>query len=58
MDRAKELAEAHWGYIKSLLEQHGEIPKNVEIIGFHYKTAMIHGWGHGYEDCANCKETT
>jgi hypothetical protein len=53
MDRAKELAEAHWGYIKGLLEQHGESARTIELIGWHYKTSMVHGYGHGAEDKEN-----
>ena len=50
MDRAKDLAEAHWGYIKSLLEKHGETARTIELIGWHYRTSMVHGYGHGAED--------
>jgi len=50
LDKGKELAEKHWNYIKSLLEAHN-IDKNViELIGFHYKTALEHGFKHGLEN--------
>jgi len=49
---AKELAEAHWKYIESLLLTHGESLDTVSKIGFHYTTAMIHGYKHGYCDFA------
>jgi hypothetical protein len=54
MDRAKELAEAHWGYIKSLLMASSHYREEfVDVICFYYKTAMIHGYGHGAENERN-----
>jgi len=47
-DRAKELANQHWSYIKSLLVNHKV--DNIEEIGFHYVTSFIHGYKHGIED--------
>lgn len=47
-DRASELAEAHWEYIKGVLEIHGQ--KELDVIEYHYKTAMIHGYKHGQTD--------
>lgn len=52
-NRAKELAEAHWGYIYSVLEAHNVRDVEIETIGFHYKSAFIHGYGHGAEDARN-----
>ena len=46
----EERVEEHWAYIRSLLEAHGESPNIIEKIGFHYRTAMLHGFGHGYEE--------
>lgn len=54
-DFADELVLAHWSYIKSLLES--EIPEDVKLskteyiekVGFHYKSAMIHGYKHAVE---------
>lgn len=40
---AKELAEAHWEWLESLLHKL-------------YVDAMIHGFGHGYEVCQNERE--
>ena len=51
--RAKELAEQHWKYIKSLLVNHSVNPAEIEIIGFHYKTAFLHGYKHGANDQYN-----
>ena len=59
MNRAEELAEAHWAYIKALTEATvaamggDEIitpAKVVELVGFHYVSSFIHGYGHGAED--------
>lgn len=47
---SKELAEAHWRYIESLLNAHGSNPNIMELIEFHYNTAFIHGYKHGQED--------
>lgn len=50
MSRAKELADAHWGYIESLLIAHGEPKETMPIVEFHYKAAFEHGYKHGIED--------
>jgi hypothetical protein len=45
-------AELHWKYVKSVLKTHGVIDENIlNMIGFHYQTAMTHGVGHGWELC-------
>ena len=49
INEAKKLAEAHWDYIGEFLRIHGEDKKNIEIIGWHYRTALIHGYKHGQE---------
>jgi len=58
-ERAEKLAEAHWQYVKEALEtvmphdteEDKKINEEVlDIIGFHYKTAFIHGYKHGVED--------
>lgn len=49
-EKAKQLAEAHAGYIESLLEAHGEDKEVIEKILFHYKTSFIHGFKHGQEE--------
>jgi len=48
--RAEELAAAHWSYIAALLSAHQHQPELIEIIGFHYRSALIHGYKHGQED--------
>jgi len=46
----EKMAELHWNYIKSLLVAHGfDADDNLELIGFHYQTAFIHGFKHGVE---------
>lgn len=51
---AENLAEAHWGYIQGVLEHAykeasgGE--EYVKEIGYHYKTAFVHGWKHAKEE--------
>jgi len=50
-EKVIELAEAHWKYVEAVLEAHNV--HNVDEIGFHYKSAFIHGYKHGVEDCKN-----
>ena len=53
----KELADEHWKYIKSVLLNHKiELPELMRI-GFHYRTAMIHGYKHGWFDAMKEKKT-
>lgn len=47
----EELASAHWGYVKSLLELHGEEPGAIEKCGEHYQAAFVHGFKHGVDFC-------
>lgn len=46
---AKTSSDQHWEYIKSLLENCNMNPDEIRRIGFHYKTAFIHGFKHGVE---------
>ena len=46
---AEALADAHWSYIESLLKVHRTGSEALAEIGFHYKSAMIHGFKHGVE---------
>ena len=55
----KKTADAHWKYIKALTRATMPAAGNtaadftvdelIELIGFHYKSAFIHGWKHGLE---------
>lgn len=55
-EKILKMVEAHWEYVKSVLEM--ELSEDLQTdkegyidrIGFHYKTAMIHGYKHGQED--------
>ena len=49
-NRSLELTDAHWGYVEAVLKSVGVDDEYIENIGFHYKTAMIHGYNHGFED--------
>ena len=44
-----KLVEDHWGYVEQVLLAHGEAEDVVCKIGFHYKSAMEHGYKHGIE---------
>jgi hypothetical protein len=49
--RAAELIEEHWKYIEDLLRVHGV--DNLELVGWHYKAAFLHGYKHGREDASD-----
>lgn len=48
--RVLELVEEHWAYLRQVLELEGRAPQIIELVGFHYRTAMAHGHKHGWED--------
>ena len=48
-EKVKELCQAHWEYVKAVLDASG-FDGDVECIGFHYRTAMEHGYKHGWAD--------
>jgi hypothetical protein len=50
----EKLAMDHWKYIEDLLVAHDPEIDNLNIIGFHYRTAFEHGFKHGME--AACQE--
>lgn len=55
----KKTADAHWSYIEALTRATLATPGTSEVgmsvdelialIGFHYKSAFIHGWKHALE---------
>ena len=47
------LAEEHWKYIEEVIRTHDEMGFMIDKIKFHYITAFIHGFGHGFEQCKN-----
>ena len=50
--------DAHWRYLREVIRDnrdrdawiHLTVADYLDIISYHYKTAMIHGWKHGKED--------
>lgn len=44
----KKLVADHWSYIEGVLEPYID-PDDLNVIKFHYKTAMEHGWRHAKE---------
>lgn len=46
------LAAAHWAYVESVLQLHGEALDVIEKCGEHYKAAFVHGFKHGIESLA------
>ena len=44
-----KLAEDHWKYIEALLKAHQLNPTDISVVGFHYRSAFIHGYKHGQE---------
>ena len=49
----EKLIDSHWMYVKSLLVFHKVAEREIEIAEFYYKTAMEHGFFHGYESATN-----
>ena len=47
-----KLADDHWNYVAEVLRSHGETEVIIEKCGFHYRTAIAHGYKHGVEDMA------
>ena len=56
MKDPKTVAAEHWGYIQGLLLAHRVDEEFIEMIGFHYQTAFIHGWKYGEERTESDKE--
>ena len=48
-EKVKELCQAHWEYVKGVLE-HAGTGGDIETIAYHYLTAMEHGYKHGWAD--------
>ncbi len=49
LDKAKELADAHWGYVREVIlvsNPHAD----TDVAEFHYKAAFVHGFKHAYEE--------
>lgn len=52
-ERAKQLAEEHWGYVKVTLCVHGVDDEVLQVVQHHYLTAAVHFHFHGVEDERN-----
>ena len=46
---AEDVAFAHWRYIEGVLQTHSIDPADIEMVGYHYRTAFVHGWKHADE---------
>jgi hypothetical protein len=54
MERAKQLVQSHWdGYVKQLLQAHGQSAELIEIVGYHYISSGTHFYLHAIEDERN-----
>ena len=50
MTNPKELSRLHWEYIDQTLKLHGVDTERRKQIGYHYRTAMEHGYKHGVDE--------
>ena len=50
MDKAKQLANQHWGWLSDLLDALGLQEFNKKTLGYIYRTAFQHGWKHAVEE--------
>ena len=48
-DQVKVMIEEHWEYVKGVLESDLLDSDRINMIEYHYKTAMKHGFKHGVE---------
>ena len=52
----KKIADDHWKYVKMVICLHEQadcqvdIERVIDMIGCHYRSALIHGYGHGLEN--------
>lgn len=56
VDRAKSLADSHWAYLADVIRLEGAHSDDIKRIGFHYRSAFVHGYGHALEDCAEAMD--
>lgn len=49
MEGVEKLIDDHWEYVKGVLESYKE-DLDIGEIAFHYKTAFLHGYKHGWDD--------
>ena len=48
-DPVEIMIEDHWKYVKGVLESDLLDSDRIDMIEYHYKTAMKHGFKHGVE---------
>ena len=46
-DEVQEVVRRHWEFVDGILDAHGVTENDRELIGFHYRIAMGHGFKHG-----------
>ena len=56
MKDPKTVAAEHWKYIQRLLLAHRVDFELIDKIAFHYQTAFVHGWKHGWEGAESDNE--
>jgi len=49
-DVVNKLIDDHYNWLEGLLKAMDYETYNIDTIRYLYKTAMIHGYKHGYED--------
>ena len=46
---SKQLADEHWEYVQCILADGQYSAQIINLIGKHYKLALVHGFKHGIE---------
>jgi len=46
----EELAANHWAWVADMLASHNVPVKDIDICGYHYQTAFVHGYKHAIQD--------
>ena len=44
------LAANHWAYVAGVLANHGLTVDEIDVYGYHYQTAFVHGYKHAIQD--------
>lgn len=52
----QKLAETHWLYVDQVIKLHCNDKKILESSRFHFISAFIHGYKHGYEKDKTLRE--
>ena len=50
------LADEHWKWVQGVFDSAGVDMLSLNVVGYLYKTAMIHGYKHAIEDHVISKE--